>query len=134
MRRIRQLLSIGCVVVALAAASRQACAQLPWWGWGQAGSPTNTWDPELVADYTGGIEGLNIVAAIGYVLVGLGALVGLVSLAPLVRTPEGDVPADPWEGQSLEWLTTSPPPLENFEGELAPVTSAEPLYDLREEK
>ena len=51
MRRIRQLLSIGCVVVALAAASRQACAQLPWWGWGQAGSPTNTWDPELVADY-----------------------------------------------------------------------------------
>jgi cytochrome o ubiquinol oxidase subunit 1 len=90
--------------------------------------------PELAADYTGGIEGLNVVVAIGFVLVGLSALAGLVSLLPLLRTPEEPAPADPWEGQSLEWLTSSPPPLENFDGELAAVGSAEPLYDLREEK
>jgi hypothetical protein len=51
MRRIHQLLTIGCVVVALAAAPGRAFAQDSWWGWGQAGNPTNTWDPELVADY-----------------------------------------------------------------------------------
>lgn len=51
MRCLRQLLTIGCVVVALGTVPRCAVAQLPWWGWGQAGSPTNTWDPELVADY-----------------------------------------------------------------------------------
>ena len=51
MRPVRQLFTIGCVAVALAAAPGDAFAQLPWWGWGQAGSPTNTWDPELVADY-----------------------------------------------------------------------------------
>lgn len=51
MRPIRQLLTIGCVVAALGVPARPASAQLPWWGWGQAGSPTNTWDPELVADY-----------------------------------------------------------------------------------
>jgi heme/copper-type cytochrome/quinol oxidase subunit 1 len=90
---------------------------------------------ELFADYTGGIEGLNVVVAIGVGVVALGTLAALASLLPLLSAPEGtEVPADPWEGQSLEWLTASPPPLENFDGELAVVTSAEPLYDLREEK
>jgi len=51
MRPVRQLFTIGCVVVALGTVPRCALAQVPWWGWGQAGSPANTWDPELVADY-----------------------------------------------------------------------------------
>jgi hypothetical protein len=33
----------------------------------------------------------------------------------------------------LEWLSPSPPPLANFDGELPVVTSAEPLVDAREE-
>ena len=41
-------------------------------------------------------------------------------------------PADPWEGQTLEWATASPPPLDNF-AELPVVESAEPLLDQREE-
>jgi heme/copper-type cytochrome/quinol oxidase subunit 1 len=90
--------------------------------------------PELLGDYTGGMTGLNVVAAIGLVLVGLGALVTLVALVPLFKAPAYGVPDDPWEGQTLEWLTASPPPLENFAAELAPVTSAEPVFDLREEK
>ena len=49
-------------------------------------------------------------------------------------TEADDVPADPWGGQTLEWLTASPPSLANFDGSLAVVTSAEPLIDLREEK
>ena len=53
--------------------------------------------------------------------------------ADAVLPEEGDeVPADPWEGQTLEWLTPSPPPLENFL--IVPtVASAEPLLDQREE-
>ena len=36
-----------------------------------------------------------------------------------------------WDGLTLEWATTSPPPIANF-GELAEVTSPEPLLDWRE--
>lgn len=89
---------------------------------------------ELSADFTGGVSGVNAVIVVGVALVGLGLLIGLVALLPLVKAPTDDVPADPWEGQTLEWLTASPPPLGNFADALAPVTSAEPLIDLREEK
>lgn len=89
---------------------------------------------ETQADYTGGIAGMNVAATLGTAIVGLGVLVALVSLLPLLKRPEGEVPADPWGGQTLEWLAPSPPPVGNFEGDLAVVTSAEPLIDLREEK
>jgi cytochrome c oxidase subunit 1 len=43
------------------------------------------------------------------------------------REPAGD---DPWEGHSLEWFTTSPPPRHNFRS-LPPIRSFAPLFDLR---
>ncbi len=90
--------------------------------------------PELRLDWTGGIEGLNIVVAIGMALVLLGVAAALASLLPLLKASADAVDADPWEGQSLEWLAPSPPPPANFVGDLPVVTSAEPLVDLREEK
>ena len=51
MRRTIQLLAIGCMVATLFGTPCTARGQSAWWGWGQAGSPTTTWDPELVADY-----------------------------------------------------------------------------------
>lgn len=89
---------------------------------------------ELFADFTGGVKGLNVVTTIGFAIVAVGLVVALVGLLPMLKRPDDDVPADPWEGQSLEWLAASPPPLGNFSDDLAPVTSAEPLIDLREEK
>lgn len=89
---------------------------------------------ELAGDYTGGITGLNAVVVAGVALVGLGTLVAAVAFLPLLRRSDGEVPADPWEGHTLEWATASPPPVGNFDDDLAPVTSAEPLIDLREEK
>jgi cytochrome c oxidase subunit 1 len=43
--------------------------------------------------------------------------------------PAGD---DPWEGHTLEWATTSPPPHGNFIGPLPPVETDRPLLDARE--
>lgn len=88
---------------------------------------------ELHPDWTGGMESMNWVLLIGVGVVALGLLTSLGAVLPALR-PGTDVPADPWEGQTLEWLAPSPPPLDNFTGELAPVTSAEPLVDLRQEK
>ena len=37
---------------------------------------------------------------------------------------------DPWDGNTLEWATTSPPPPYNFDP-CPPIRSERPLFDLR---
>jgi heme/copper-type cytochrome/quinol oxidase subunit 1 len=81
-------------------------------------------EPDEVADAA---DVLNGAAAAGLALLALGVLLTIVSLLGRSSAP-GD---DPWHGQTLEWATSSPPPLGNF-GTLAEVTSAEPLLDVRE--
>lgn len=79
-------------------------------------------------DYDGPKELWNTLSAIGF---GLGAVVvlGFVALA-LKGFTSGELAGnDPWDAQTLEWATTSPPPLHNF-ASLYPITSAEPLLDL----
>jgi heme/copper-type cytochrome/quinol oxidase subunit 1 len=62
------------------------------------------------------------------VLVLAGGLFLLLLLQALVR---GAVPADdPWNGHTLEWATTSPPPVGNF-ASLPAITSEAPVYDAR---
>ncbi|HET9875818.1 MAG TPA: hypothetical protein VFQ37_08625, partial [Mycobacterium sp.] len=39
-------------------------------------------------------------------------------------------PNDPWEANSLEWATTSPPPQWNFDS-LPRIRSERPVYDMR---
>ncbi len=75
------------------------------------------------------IEALNLVSALGgglLVLVALGFLV-LVGATAMGGTDAGD---DPWEGHTLEWATTSPPPVANFT-EVPAITSEAPVYDAR---
>ena len=88
---------------------------------------------ELSPSWIGGISGLNIAVTIGAALVIIGLLAALASYLPLLKSGD-DIAADPWGGQTLEWLAPSPPPLANFVDDLPVVTSAEPLTDLREEK
>jgi len=79
-----------------------------------------------------GWQGLNTMSTIGSYVIAASLLIFLVNL---VRSLRGGPRAgdDPWEGQTLEWATTSPPPPHNFD-ELPPVRSYAPLMDLREER
>jgi len=74
-------------------------------------------------------EGYNLASTIGSYVMGLAILLFLVNV---VRTSRSGprVGNDPWQADTLEWYTTSPPPPHNFEA-VPYVTSARPLYDLR---
>jgi cytochrome c oxidase subunit 1 len=84
-----------------------------------------------VADYpdANGLGTLNLLSSIGSYVIGLAILVFLWNLVISVRRPVRGGP-DPWEGQTLEWATTSPPPRHNFDS-LPPVQSYAPLLDRR---
>jgi cytochrome c oxidase subunit 1 len=75
---------------------------------------------------------LNQIETIGAGIIALAVLVFLINLAVSMRrrVPAGD---DPWQGHTLEWWTSSPPPPHNFDRPLPPIHSYAPLKDLREE-
>ncbi len=85
-----------------------------------------------IADYSQhpGWGDLNLLSSIGSGVIALSILALLVNvtLSLARRRSAGD---DPWEGQTLEWATTSPPPRHNFTA-LPPIRSFSPLLDLRE--
>ncbi len=74
-----------------------------------------------------GWDGLNLVISIAAFLFAFGTLLTLWNFIWSQFRGE-PAPADPWDGDSLEWATTSPPPEYNFA--LAPVVnSRHPLWD-----
>jgi len=80
-------------------------------------------------DVDGPVGFLNALSGVGYVLLAL-VVLGVIALA-LKGFLTGDAAGDdPWDGATLEWTTTSPPPDGNF-AEPPVVTSAEPLVDLK---
>src|SRR5262245_3911046 len=74
------------------------------------------------------VETLNLVAAVGLVVAVVGGLAIVAALAAPAR--RRTVADDPWGGHTLEWTTTSPPPVGNFAA-LPEITSEAPLYDAR---
>lgn len=63
-----------------------------------------------------GWQGLFIVAGVGVVviLLGVGFQILQLVVSVLRRHHNLDVTGDPWDGRTLEWSTSSPPPVYNF--------------------
>ncbi|HEX3467181.1 MAG TPA: cytochrome c oxidase subunit I [Candidatus Elarobacter sp.] len=77
----------------------------------------------------GALPALNAVATAGAYLMLVGAILFVVNVVVSARrrVPAGD---NPWEANTLEWATTSPPPEHNFDA-LPPIRSPRPLWDAR---
>jgi len=82
-----------------------------------------------ISDYSGnaGWTELNFLSTVGAFLIAVSVLPFLWNVFVTLRKPmEHD--ADPWDGNSLEWATTSPPPPWNFDS-LPEIHSERPLFD-----
>jgi len=74
----------------------------------------------------------NLVSTIGAYLLVAGIALFVLNVVVSVVLKRGKVATDdPWEGDTLEWATTSPPPAHNFDS-LPEIRSSRPLHDLRE--
>ena len=102
-------------------------AFIPMFFLGSEGMPRRVADYLPLHDWTT----LNVLSTVGAFLIAASIVVFLVNV---VRSLRAGAPAgpDPWEGQTLEWATPSPPPPHNFR-RLPEIRSHAPLFDLREQ-
>src|SRR6476661_1627654 len=87
--------------------------------------------PRRIADYSAnaGWNDLNLAATVGGFMIASSMIPLLWNVFTSLRSgkPAGD---DPWEGNTLEWATSSPPPPYNFD-HLPEIRSERPLFDQR---
>ena len=88
--------------------------------------------PRRVYQYpdTGDLELYNLISTIGSFLLGIGVLVTLVNIVRSIKNGKR-AGNDPWQGNTLEWFTQSPPPANNFDVDPAPCGRVEPMKDIR---
>ncbi|HLZ23190.1 MAG TPA: cbb3-type cytochrome c oxidase subunit I [Ktedonobacterales bacterium] len=76
-----------------------------------------------------GWDGLNLTATIGVGILFLAVCLFLVNWVKTFFFTPVTATSNPWDGFTLEWATTSPPPVENFK-EIPVVRSRRPVWDL----
>jgi cytochrome c oxidase subunit 1 len=87
--------------------------------------------PRRIYEYPdmNGLGWMNLVSTIGAFMFGFGILLTIINFARSLKTGAVSGP-DPWKGNTLEWFTTSPPPVNNFD--IVPrIRSVEPMKDIR---
>ena len=86
--------------------------------------------PRRIATYYAGRgwELPNLIATVGAFTIATSVLLFIINCITLLNAKKA--PADPWEGNTLEWDTTSPPEEFNFR-KIPTVTSERPLWDRR---
>ena len=80
-----------------------------------------SWQPWLIAASMGAV----------LILIGIACLVIQLAVSIRDRRKLADVTGDPYDGRTLEWATSSPPPPYNF-AVLPEVRDREPLVDMKE--
>jgi cytochrome c oxidase subunit 1 len=89
--------------------------------------------PRRVYEYpdVGNLHIYNLISTVGSFVLALGIFMSVVNF--LTSLKKGVVAGpDPWKANTLEWFTSSPPPVNNFD--VVPrVRSVEPMKDIRRE-
>ena len=89
--------------------------------------------PRRVYDYSEelGVSTYNLISTIGAFILGIGVVITCVNVLWSIKRGKR-AGNDPWQGNTLEWFTTSPPSDNNFDV-IPRVRSVEPMKDIRRE-
>jgi cytochrome c oxidase subunit 1 len=92
---------------------------------GMIGMPRRTWTYEAGV----GFEFWNLMETIGALTIAFSVALFLLNI--FLSRNYGEIPGnDPWDGHTLEWAATSPPPPHNFDS-LPVIRTRRPVWDLK---
>ena len=88
--------------------------------------------PRRIAEYQSGQgwEEWNLIATIGAFIIAVSILFFIANVIKTLLMAPKTAGDDPWEGNTLEWMTSSPPPEHNFD-RLPEIHSERPNFDRR---
>ena len=97
-------------------------APMHWLGLDGMPRRINTYDSSMGWDFW------NLFATVGSWVIALGVLIFVWNFFTSLRKGEEDKTGDPWDGRTLEWSISSPPPAHNFT-EIPTVHSRDAFWD-----